>query len=325
MKLSIIVPVYNVQDFLRDCLDSLLEQNLNQSEYEIICINDGSKDTSLQILNEYAPNYKNIVVIDKANAGVSAARNDGLEIAKGDYVAFCDSDDCIRTGAFGWLMDFIDTNSVDVAIMPNFVRVAEEYSYEKEAINDFDVEILPDANYSARNVCSLIVKKSIIDDRNIRFKKGMAYGEDTLFAAWIYAEGMKKNSNIALVNTPLYLYRERQGSAMGKANLDAHFNDMYAMATEYLLMKDATINDVLLKNLEARIGGAVSTVLFDNLRIKKYKPKELFEKLVADGLYPYKIPFWTLHNRSIKINLLNAFKCSLIIKPLYSIFYKIVK
>ncbi len=73
MKISAIVPVYNVERYLCDCIDSLLDQGLNSSEYEIICVNDGSKDNSLQILNEYAVKHNNVFVIDKENEGVSSA------------------------------------------------------------------------------------------------------------------------------------------------------------------------------------------------------------------------------------------------------------
>ena len=87
-KISVIVPVYNVQVFLKDCLDSLVNQTL--SDIEIICINDGSTDNSLDILNDYARNDKRIIVYSQENAGISSARNKGLELAKGEYISFVD-------------------------------------------------------------------------------------------------------------------------------------------------------------------------------------------------------------------------------------------
>ena len=82
-KLSIIVPVYNVEKYLKDCLDSLLDNNFPYTDYEIICVNDGSTDGSGDILDEYAERYENIVVINQENSGVSVARNKGLLVAKG--------------------------------------------------------------------------------------------------------------------------------------------------------------------------------------------------------------------------------------------------
>ena len=92
--ISILVPVYNVSSYLRDCLDSILRQTY--PSIEIICINDGSTDNSLEILNEYKDKDSRITVISQTNSGLSAARNTGLEVAKGEWVTFVDSDDCIH-------------------------------------------------------------------------------------------------------------------------------------------------------------------------------------------------------------------------------------
>ena len=92
--ISIIVPVYNVDNYLRDCLNSILGQTY--TNIEIICINDGSTDNSLEILNEYKDKDSRITVISQLNGGLSAARNAGLEVAKGEWVTFVDSDDCIH-------------------------------------------------------------------------------------------------------------------------------------------------------------------------------------------------------------------------------------
>ena len=92
-KISVIIPVYNVEKYLRECLDSLLNQTFK--DIEIICVNDGSTDGSLNILNEYASKDSRFIIINQNNQGLSAARNNGLNVAKGDYVAFLDSDDYI--------------------------------------------------------------------------------------------------------------------------------------------------------------------------------------------------------------------------------------
>lgn len=91
MKLSIIVPVYNVEKYLSRCFDSLLRQNLEVGEYEVICVNDGSPDNSAQILIDYESKYPDVFkVITQDNQGVSVARNRGLAIAKGEWIAFVD-------------------------------------------------------------------------------------------------------------------------------------------------------------------------------------------------------------------------------------------
>lgn len=90
-KFSIIIPIYNVEDYLSKCLDSVIEQTL--MDIEIICVNDGSKDKSLNILQQYSNNDNRIRIISKENGGLSSARNAGLKVAKGDYICFLDSDD----------------------------------------------------------------------------------------------------------------------------------------------------------------------------------------------------------------------------------------
>lgn len=89
---SIIIPVYNTEKYLRECIQSCINQDVDSNDYEIICINDGSKDQSLSILKEYELNYKNVTVIEQQNSGVSVARNKGISAASGDYIWFVDSD-----------------------------------------------------------------------------------------------------------------------------------------------------------------------------------------------------------------------------------------
>ena len=96
MKLSIIIPVYNVEKYVEKCLRSCAEQDLPSDEYEIIVVNDGTKDSSLEIVERVAKDYSNIAIISQENAGLSAARNKGLSLAKGEYIWFIDSDDWIE-------------------------------------------------------------------------------------------------------------------------------------------------------------------------------------------------------------------------------------
>ena len=93
VKVSIIVPVYNVEKYLRKCLDSLVNQTLK--DIEIICINDGTKDNSVEIIDEYVKKYSNVLLINQENQGLGMARNNAMKYAKGDYIAFVDSDDWI--------------------------------------------------------------------------------------------------------------------------------------------------------------------------------------------------------------------------------------
>ena len=112
MKLSIIVPIYNVAPYLCKCVDSLLMQDI--SDYEIILVDDGSPDECPQICDEYAATHENIIVIHQDNAGLSAARNSGITIARGEYVLFVDSDDYLQPNTLGTLLIQVERDHLDV-------------------------------------------------------------------------------------------------------------------------------------------------------------------------------------------------------------------
>ena len=112
MKLSIIVPVYGVANYLRKCVDSLLVQDI--TDYEIILVDDGSPDECPQICDEYAEKYDNIRVVHQENAGLSAARNTGIATAQGEYIMFVDSDDYLQPNVLGTLMEQVERDNLDV-------------------------------------------------------------------------------------------------------------------------------------------------------------------------------------------------------------------
>lgn len=114
IKLSIIVPVYGVELYLRKCVDSLLTQDIPLSEYEIILVDDGSPDACPKICDEYVAAHKNIRVIHRENGGLSAARNSGIEIAQGVYVMFVDSDDYIEPDVLAGLLKQVERDKLDV-------------------------------------------------------------------------------------------------------------------------------------------------------------------------------------------------------------------
>ena len=113
MFLSVIIPVYNAEKYVAESLDSLLKQDLPFEEYEIICVNDGSKDGSLAVLQNYAEKHPNIRIIDKENGGVTTARNAGLEVAKGDFIWFFDADDLAKENILNKLKAMIPETGCD--------------------------------------------------------------------------------------------------------------------------------------------------------------------------------------------------------------------
>lgn len=138
MKLSIIVPVYGVANYLRKCVDSLLVQDI--TDYEIILVDDGSPDECPQICDGYAEKYDNIRVVHQENAGLSAARNSGIKVAQGDYIMFVDSDDYLQPNVLGALMEQVEREKLDV-LRFNYQKVNEQYEVFlpfKDAKRDVD-------------------------------------------------------------------------------------------------------------------------------------------------------------------------------------------
>lgn len=126
MKTSVVIPVYNVEHYLRQCLDSVFAQQLD--DYEVICVNDGSQDGSAEILEEYAAQNQNLTIIKQENKGLSGARNTGLRAAKGDYVFFLDSDDFLMDShSLYSSLCFAESQKLDVCVFNAMINGTEKY------------------------------------------------------------------------------------------------------------------------------------------------------------------------------------------------------
>lgn len=126
VKLSIIVPIYKVEPYLSKCIDSLLDQDLSKEDYEIILVDDGSPDRCGEICDEYASKYANIRVVHRKNGGLSAARNSGIEIARGKYIQFVDSDDYLEPNVLKALIEKMERDNLDI-LRFNYQNVNEKY------------------------------------------------------------------------------------------------------------------------------------------------------------------------------------------------------
>ena len=140
IKLSIIIPIYGVEQYLRKCVESLLAQDIPSSEYEIILVDDASPDACPQICDEYAAAHKNIRVVHRENGGLSAARNSGIEIAQGKYIMFVDSDDYIEPNVLGGLLSQVERDNLDVLrYRLQYVRIKNEGV--SELVNEAEYEV----------------------------------------------------------------------------------------------------------------------------------------------------------------------------------------
>lgn len=191
-KVSVIIPIYNVEKYLQKSLNSVCAQTLE--EIEIICINDCSPDNSLEILKEYQRNDNRIKIINfKENKGVAVARNEGIKIAQGEYIGFVDPDDWVDLDFFEKLYISTKNSNADL-VKTKFKKV---YDNKEEIIDNY------------RFFWCGIYKKEFLDKNNIQFKDGCICGEDQIFIAKSDILASKK----VLLEYPYYYYRQRIGSA----------------------------------------------------------------------------------------------------------------
>lgn len=214
--ISVIIPVYAAEKYLDRCVDSILVQTF--TDFEIILIDDGSKDNSGVICDEYAKIDRRVKVIHKENGGVSSARNAGLENANGEYVTFIDSDDEIEAEYLKSLNDSINEFNSDIAVCSFIRKIADVTTIETLSLNHIDLinrtEETSDGLYLFSKSALLygpwakLFKKSIIDKNNIRFDMKMSLGEDKKF---VY-EYLSFCNTISYVPKALYTYYDNEGS-----------------------------------------------------------------------------------------------------------------
>ena len=210
-EISIIVPVYNVEKYLRRCLDSILAQTY--TDYEIILVNDGSTDGSLSICEEYARANGKIKIVSKENGGISSARNAGIREAAGKYIMFCDSDDYVHKT---WCERLVRTaERHPEALIACDVAFAEPGKGEEDkiiektgeiALSYLDLFKLGVSPYS----CNKIFRTEIIKDIDLLFDENRRFGEDVGFVV----EYCKHCSEIYFISEKLYYYVQVDGSLM---------------------------------------------------------------------------------------------------------------
>lgn len=222
-KVSIIVPVYNVEKYLPDCLDSIINQTYK--ELEIILINDGSTDTSGQICDEYSWNDERIKVIHQKNSGAANAKNVGLDKAIGDYITFADSDDIVDKNWIETMMNLIIENNADMAecyldkIYVNGFEKIEE-SVEKYGVFT-NTEYLE--QYLKRWTSSLFCLKLFKAEltKNIRFRKERRCIDDEFYTYKVVSNAKK----IVITDKILYHYRQRRSSAVSSTKNQLQITD----------------------------------------------------------------------------------------------------
>ena len=226
MKLSIVVNMYNTAKYMPRCMETLLEQDIPQEEYEIILVDDCSPDTSLEMANKYATQYKNVrVCTHERNKGLAAARNTGIDAAKGTYLCFVDPDDYIEKNSLAALLKQMDDEKLDM-LRFNYQKVDEDYNKvpdsEIEARFDYTPGVMTGTEFLAHRlgigcyVWAYIYRLEFIKSTGIRFFEGCFF-DDTPWLPRVLQKAQRVNVNP--VRHQYYL--QRTGSMVHSHNMQA--------------------------------------------------------------------------------------------------------
>jgi glycosyltransferase involved in cell wall biosynthesis len=258
IPLSIIIPIYNVEKYIEKCLDSVFQSNKNIDFFEVIIVNDGTPDGSMEIVSDFTKLFNNITVLNQENRGLGAARNAGAKLAKGKYLWFVDSDD--------WLVHNAIDNILNCVNLHNPEILAIDYTYstgEKSTIKNYAKpgkvytgKDYLNINYVQNPVQYYVIKSSFYFMNNLSFKMGI-YHEDSLFTP----KALFLADCVMFYDVPCYIYNVREGSIMTSTNACLkHSSDMMTVSVDlYHFMesnaKNLTDKRILSKYISTALGG----------------------------------------------------------------------
>lgn len=314
IKVSFIIPVYNVEKYIHDCLKSLVNQSINCKE--IIIVDDGSTDSSLEICKEYESKYNFIKVIEKENGGQSSARNIGILNARGKYIQFIDADDYIDTNTVEKMFELCEKNGLDM-IRAKY-HIYYEHNNQHMASNDLSsfkyinipissreyfIECINKNIYEVTPILGLFSKEFIINN-NLFFSEGYTM-EDHEFT--LKCLTISKNSKVMQINDDFYTYRRRKNSTTTTAKI----KNLKDIQNNYMLMRKyidkSNFDDILEKNCNK----CVSTLIYQATSIYgrlKDTDKKLARKIIPKETLKFCIKNSIDNHQKIKLILYKDYK-----------------
>lgn len=291
MFLSFIVPVFNTETYLSQCLDSLLAQD--SGDYEIICVNDGSTDGSPAILASYAEGHANLRVIHQPNSGVAAARNTGLDAARGRYIWFVDSDDLIRENCLSHLARTLKETPCDLLEIGGY-QFVETLSDEERAMAARH-ELPDNVPGPGSVVWRSLIRRDFLICRNLNFRHPeLTHGEDGQFMF----ELSREKPVVAELDESLYFYRLRSGSAETAVSYSSRLRRMQSHAAVAKIMGALYAGGQTDAATADRLMATLWSALYDAARFPLKQARPVLASLGSQGLFPMKNPPQTRQTRS---------------------------
>lgn len=295
---SVIIPAYNIEDYIGRCLDSIISQTYKN--LEIIVVDDGSRDYTGEILDNYAKKDRRIKVIHKENGGVSSARNKGIEAAEGDYIGFIDGDDLIEPGMYKTLVDLLEEENADIAhcgyqmVFPDRVDYYHNTGKKKIQTTEEGLKDLLSGEMIEPGLVNKLYKKELI--KNCRLNETVKINEDLLMNYQLFKLSQK---SVYYDITP-YSYMIRSSSATGANSLITKREDSLRVLNQ---IKDDCINNNLLSIIYKRYIYLLMAICRDGLKDKSYmkyqkkQRKQLKKELKTDvfkSCIPKKLKYMSL-------------------------------
>lgn len=328
--MSIVVPVYNAQLYLKKCIESLINQTLK--DIEIILVNDGSSDNSLSICFDYAKMDKRIVVIDKLNGGVSSARNTGIQVARGEYIGFVDADDWVEAEMYEAMYYQMQNDQSDVCLcnfaeekngviekIPLDIPINKNVLVKSEIINYIILNMIGPENADSNSktimgsVCRLLIKKDFLTKNNISFPIEIPIMEDLIFCVDLFL----KTEKISLNKGFYYHYIHHVNSAVRSyyKNFDKLQRDVFNYIESKLLnyhdIYEMAKNRLNLRYINICISSIVNELHRDNKTsiIRKFqKIKQICsDPKLQDIIKFINIKGYTLRKKSILLSIKKGF------------------
>jgi glycosyltransferase involved in cell wall biosynthesis len=218
-KLSLIIPVYNVEKYVAKCIESCINQNLSPDDYEIIIINDGSTDKSLEIVNAVVEKQDNVIVFSQRNSGLSLARNKGLELAQGEYIWFIDSDDWIETNCLNSIIEKL--NEIDVLAM-GYIDAYDDTTKNNKVLPstilcNTGIDLLKSSYIVPAQF--YIYSKNFLRENNLFFESGIFHEDFEFTPRMLYVA-----KNIMVYDYQVYFFYKRPGSITTSVNPKKSFD-----------------------------------------------------------------------------------------------------
>lgn len=269
-KLSIIVPVYNVERYIRPCIESIFKQGLDDTDFEVIIVNDGTPDKSMEMITDIIAAHQNITVINQENLGLSTARNNGIATAKGKYILMPDPDDLLIENSLKPLLEKALETKVDL-LVADFLRMTDdeinnfnktEFKQSGREFKEFvGIQIYLEAlNPHHCYVWRILYKREFLVTQNLTFYPGIRY-QDVPFTHECYL----KASNCICTNIVLNIYRKWSGSSTNTYKFENSKHFITAIALTWKLRQIEGLSSDLLYKLEENIYISLRLMIYNTL------------------------------------------------------------